>query len=87
MMAGDCLDELQRAIKEYDAGLAITAACAAVEQNVPPNRIFKAMTVAIREVGDQRWRIMASRFDGCQRYHGQGDSDRGGSSNEDRQPA
>jgi 5-methyltetrahydrofolate--homocysteine methyltransferase len=53
MMAGDCLDELQRAIKEYDAGLAITAACAAVEQNVPPNRIFKAMTVAIREVGDR----------------------------------
>ena len=51
-MTRDSIEELQRAIKEYKPELAINSTKTAIEEGIPPNEIFKAMTIAIREVGD-----------------------------------
>ena len=52
-MPRDSLNELQQAIMTYNAEQAITATRAAVEDGILPNDIFRAMTAAIREVGDR----------------------------------
>ena len=46
------LEELKRAIKEYNSELAINSTHNAINEGIAPNEIFKAMTIAIREVGD-----------------------------------
>lgn len=52
-MLEDCLEELQRAIKTYNAELAASSITIAIEAGIPPNEIFRAMTIAIREGGDR----------------------------------
>ncbi len=49
----EILEDLKKAIIEYDSGLAVSSAKNALGEGVDPNKIFKAMTDAIREVGER----------------------------------
>ena len=51
-MTQGSLEDLKRAIIEYDEALAVVSAKNAIAESIDPNKIFGAMTDAIREVGD-----------------------------------
>ena len=50
-MTRDSLEDLKRAITEYDEGLAVSSAKNALAEGIDPNKVFEAMTDSIREVG------------------------------------
>ena len=51
-MSIDTLENLKKAIMEYDSKGAATWARKAVEEGIDPIKALDAMTVAIRQVGD-----------------------------------
>jgi corrinoid protein of di/trimethylamine methyltransferase len=51
-MSIEVIENLKKAILEYDAEAAAKWAAEAVQQKVDPNEALKAMTEAIREIGD-----------------------------------
>jgi len=51
-MSIEVIENLKKAILEYDAEAAANWAAEAVQQKVDPNEALKAMTEAIREIGD-----------------------------------
>jgi len=51
-LSNEILEELEKAIKEYDNEKAASLAKKAVEKKIDPIKALDAMTVAIREIGD-----------------------------------